>query len=127
MEFLKEVGAIAGLVSFVGLALLCLLYFAQARDVRRLRETASFLVERGSDDGETVAPAERAALRSRHATGAGEGRGCSRRHGSDRGGGLSQGGARPAGGGAPAALRAAPPAQRPRAPGVAVQSGAPLR
>jgi hypothetical protein len=61
MEFLKEVGAIAGLVSFVGLALLCLLYFAQARDVRRLRETASFLVERGSDDGETVAPAERAA------------------------------------------------------------------
>ena len=61
MELLKEVGAIAGLVSFVGLALLCLLYFAQARDVRRLRETASFLVERGSDDGETGAPAERAA------------------------------------------------------------------
>lgn len=61
MELLKEVGAIAGLVSFVGLALLCLLYFAQARDVRRLRETASFLVERGSDDGEAVAPAERAA------------------------------------------------------------------
>jgi hypothetical protein len=61
MEFLKEVGAIAGLVSFVGLALLCLLYFAQTRDVRHRRETASFLVERGSDDGETVAPAERAA------------------------------------------------------------------
>jgi LytR cell envelope-related transcriptional attenuator len=61
MELLKEVGAVAGLASFVGLALLCLLYFAQARDVRRLRETASFLVERGSDEGEPVAPAERAA------------------------------------------------------------------
>jgi hypothetical protein len=62
MELLKEVGAIAGLASFVGLALLCLLYFAQARDVRRLRETASFLVEgRSEGNGERVSPAERAA------------------------------------------------------------------
>ncbi len=58
---LKDVGAIAGLVSFLGLALLSLLYFAQARDVRRLRNQASFLVEGGSEDGESVAPAERAA------------------------------------------------------------------
>ncbi len=57
---LKDVGAVAGIASFLGLALLALLYFAQARDVRRLREQASFLVE-GSDDGETVAPAERTA------------------------------------------------------------------
>ncbi len=60
-SLLKEVGAIAGLASFLGLALLALLYFAQARDVRRLREQASFLVEGGSEDGESVAPAERAA------------------------------------------------------------------
>jgi hypothetical protein len=59
MDLLKEVGAIAGLASFLGLALLALLYFAQARDVRRLRENASFLVE--GNDGEAVAPAERAA------------------------------------------------------------------
>jgi hypothetical protein len=59
-SLLKEVGAVAGLASFLGLALLALLYFAQARDVRRLRDQASFLVE-GSDDGESVAPAERAA------------------------------------------------------------------
>jgi len=58
-SLLKEVGAIAGIASFLGLALLALLYFAQARDVRRLREQASFLVE--GNDGETVAPAERAA------------------------------------------------------------------
>ncbi len=57
---LKDVGAVAGIASFLGLALLALLYFAQARDIRRLREQASFLVE-GSDDGETVAPAERTA------------------------------------------------------------------
>jgi hypothetical protein len=60
-SLLKEVGAVAGLASFLGLALLALLYFTQARDVRRLREQASFLVERGNDDGEAVAPAEPAA------------------------------------------------------------------
>ena len=59
-DLLKEVGAIAGLASFLGLALLALLYFGQARDVRRLRENASFLVD-GADEGEPVAPAERAA------------------------------------------------------------------
>ena len=59
MDLLKDVGAIAGLASFLGLALLSLLYFMQARDVRRLRENASFLVE--GDEGEPVAPAERAA------------------------------------------------------------------
>jgi len=60
---LKDVGAVAGLASFLGLALLALLYFAQARDIRRLRENASFLVEAGSADGESesVTPAERAA------------------------------------------------------------------
>jgi hypothetical protein len=60
-SLLKEVGAVAGLASFLGLALLALLYFAQARDIRRLRDQASFLVEGGSEDGESVAPAERAA------------------------------------------------------------------
>jgi hypothetical protein len=58
MELVKEVGAIAGIVSFLGLALLCLLFFSQARDVRRLRESASFLVE---GNGETVSPADRTA------------------------------------------------------------------
>jgi hypothetical protein len=58
---IKDVGAVAGLASFLGLALLALLYFAQARDIRRLRENASFLVEGGSEDGETVTPAERTA------------------------------------------------------------------
>jgi hypothetical protein len=58
---LKDVGAVAGLASFLGLALLSLLYFAQARDVRRLRDQASFLVEGGTEDGESIAPAERTA------------------------------------------------------------------
>src|SRR4051812_41105239 len=60
-SLLKEVGAIAGLASFLGLALLVLLYISQARDVRRLRERANCLVEGGLDNGETVTPAERAA------------------------------------------------------------------
>jgi hypothetical protein len=54
MELIREVGALAGLAAFLGLAVLALLYFAQARDVRRLRENAEFLVE-----GE--APADRQA------------------------------------------------------------------
>jgi hypothetical protein len=60
-SLLKEVGAVAGLASFLGLALLSLLYFAQARDIRRLREQASFLVEGDSENGETLTPAERTA------------------------------------------------------------------
>ena len=60
-SLLKEVGAVAGLASFLGLALLSLLYFTQARDIRRLRDQASFLVEGGAEDGETVVPAERTA------------------------------------------------------------------
>src|SRR4051812_6548453 len=60
-SLLKDVGAVAGLASFLGLALVALLYFAQARDIRRLRENASFLVEAGSEDGEPVTQAERAA------------------------------------------------------------------
>ncbi len=59
-SLVKDVGAVAGIASFLGLALLALLYFTQARDVRRLRERASFLVE-GGNDVEAVAPAERAA------------------------------------------------------------------
>jgi hypothetical protein len=59
MEVIRQVGAVAGLAAFFGLAVLALLYFAQARDVRRLRESASFLVE-GEED-ELVQPADRAA------------------------------------------------------------------
>jgi hypothetical protein len=47
MDLIREVGAFAGLAAFFGLAVLALLYFAQARDVRRLRENAEFLVEGG--------------------------------------------------------------------------------
>jgi hypothetical protein len=53
MEAIREVGAFAGLAAFLGLAVLALLYFAQARDVRRLRENAEFLIE-----GEPVAPVD---------------------------------------------------------------------
>jgi hypothetical protein len=71
MELLKDVGAVAGLAAFIGLAVLALLYFAQARDVRRLRESAQFLVE---EDGEgapaapAVRPADRAATAAAVAT-----------------------------------------------------------
>jgi hypothetical protein len=59
VEFLREIGALAGLAAFLGLAVLALLYFSQARDLRRLRENASFLVE--NPDGQEAAGAEAAA------------------------------------------------------------------
>ena len=61
MEVIRQVGAVAGLAAFLGLAVLALLYFAQARDVRRLRESASFLVEGDEAGGPAVLPADRAA------------------------------------------------------------------
>jgi LytR cell envelope-related transcriptional attenuator len=59
MEFLREIGALAGLAAFLGLAVLALLYFSQARDVRRLRENASFLVEGPEADGAEAQSAQR--------------------------------------------------------------------
>lgn len=60
MDLLQEAGSYAGLAAFLGLAVLILLYFAQARDVRRLRENASFLVE-GSEIPADASPEEAAA------------------------------------------------------------------
>lgn len=56
MDLIRELGAFAGLAAFVGLAVLALLYFAQARDVRRLRESAEFLVEGGEDQPAQIPP-----------------------------------------------------------------------
>ena len=62
MELIKEIGAFAGLVAFLGLALLALLSFTQGRDIRRLREWAGSAPERDSERKETTsaAAAERA-------------------------------------------------------------------
>lgn len=62
MELIKEIGAFAGLASFIGLALLALLSFTQGRDIRRLREWAGSAPERDSDRKEatSVVAAQRA-------------------------------------------------------------------
>jgi LytR cell envelope-related transcriptional attenuator len=62
VELIKEIGAFAGLVAFLGLALLALLSFAQGRDIRRLREWAGSAPERDAERKETTsaAAAERA-------------------------------------------------------------------
>ena len=48
-SLIQDVGAYAGLAAFIGLAVLSLLYFAQARDVRRLREWAGSAPERDAE------------------------------------------------------------------------------
>jgi LytR cell envelope-related transcriptional attenuator len=62
LELIQEIGAFAGLVAFIGLAVLALLSFAQGRDIRRLREWAGSAPERDADRKETtsVAASERA-------------------------------------------------------------------
>lgn len=62
MNILREVGSYAGLAAFAGLALMVLLYIAQARDVRRLREWAGSAPER--DAGLLEATSEVAAGRA---------------------------------------------------------------
>lgn len=57
MELIKEIGAFAGLVAFLGLALLALLSFTQGRDIRRLREWAGSAPERDADLKETTSAA----------------------------------------------------------------------
>jgi len=62
LELIKEIGAFAGLVAFLGLALLAMLSFAQGRDLRRLREWAGSAPERDAErkDSTSAAAAERA-------------------------------------------------------------------
>jgi LytR cell envelope-related transcriptional attenuator len=57
LELVKEIGAFAGLVAFLGLALLALLSFAQARDIRRLREWAGSAPERDAERKESTSAA----------------------------------------------------------------------
>lgn len=57
MELIKEIGAYAGLVAFLGLALLSLLAFTQGRDLRRLREWAGSAPERDGERKEATSAA----------------------------------------------------------------------
>jgi LytR cell envelope-related transcriptional attenuator len=53
VDLIEQVGAYVGLAAFLGLAILALLYFSQARDVRRLREWAGRAPERTGETGAT--------------------------------------------------------------------------
>ncbi|HYN90498.1 MAG TPA: hypothetical protein VER75_01160, partial [Thermoleophilaceae bacterium] len=57
-EIVQEIGAYAGLAAVAGLAVLSVLYFSQARDVKRLREWAGRAPERSAEPGvpQTVVP-----------------------------------------------------------------------
>jgi hypothetical protein len=71
VEIVERVGSYVGLAAFLGLAILALLYFSQARDVRRLRDWAGRAPERAVEQGERateVAPATAAAQHSLPAT-----------------------------------------------------------
>ena len=62
MELIKDIGSFAGLVAFIGLALLALLSFTHGRDIRRLREWAGSAPERDAERKESTSEvaAERA-------------------------------------------------------------------
>jgi hypothetical protein len=53
-ELIQEIGAYAGLVAFLGLAVLALLAFTQGRDLRRLREWAGSAPERDAQRKEAT-------------------------------------------------------------------------
>jgi hypothetical protein len=60
VELVERVGAYVGLAAFLGLAVLALLYFSQARDVRRLRDWAGRAPERAVEQAERSTETERA-------------------------------------------------------------------
>ena len=60
MDLVERVGAYVGLAAFLGLAVLALLYFSQARDVRRLREWAGRAPERAVEQADRETEVERA-------------------------------------------------------------------
>jgi hypothetical protein len=55
MDLIERIGSYIGLASFLGLAILALLYFSQARDVKRLREWAGRAPERAVESDQTAA------------------------------------------------------------------------
>lgn len=54
MRVIEHIGAFAGLAAFIGLAVLALLSFAQARDLRRLRDWAGSAPERDTERKEAT-------------------------------------------------------------------------
>src|SRR5215210_1970365 len=57
----EKYGAYVGLAAFIGLAILSLLYFAQAREVKRLRDWADRAPERAQDlEARVIAQADEA-------------------------------------------------------------------
>jgi LytR cell envelope-related transcriptional attenuator len=56
VDLIERVGSYVGLASFLGLAILALLYFSQARDVRRLRDWAGRAPERTTETAGRGAP-----------------------------------------------------------------------
>src|SRR6187397_1240308 len=64
----EKYGAYIGIAAFIGLAILTLLYFSQAREVKRLREWAGRAPERAAEiEAQAVANAD-AARREQEAT-----------------------------------------------------------
>src|SRR5215207_2363119 len=74
MDLIQNLGGILGLAAFIGLAVLVLLYYQQAREVRRLRDWAGRAPERAA--AAAAAPGAEAPLgerlRSRLPSGLGE-------------------------------------------------------
>jgi hypothetical protein len=54
VDVIEQIGAFAGLAAFLGLAVLALLSFTQARDIRRLREWAGSAPERDAERKEAT-------------------------------------------------------------------------
>ena len=55
MDLIEKIGDFAGLAAFIGLGILALLFFAQSRDLRRLREWAGSAPERDAELAEATA------------------------------------------------------------------------
>jgi LytR cell envelope-related transcriptional attenuator len=57
VNLIEQIGSVTGLLAFIGLAVLAVLYFSQARDLRRLREWAGRAPERAAAAAEQTSVA----------------------------------------------------------------------
>jgi hypothetical protein len=71
MHHVQEIGSYAGFAAVIGLAVLCALYFSQARDVKRLREWAGRAPERAAEEEARIAAASTQQQQQRVAAGVG--------------------------------------------------------
>lgn len=64
MSMLRDIGSVVGIAAFIGFSVLLYLYIARARELRSIRQSAPFLADGGTTNGQPEEPSRAAAVRA---------------------------------------------------------------